>query len=259
MDAVSEGPAAIAISRGGHAKSYAHLDPNEDAAGFALGPGGWLAAVADGHRGFEAAEAALDHLLEHPAPQWTAPGGVSRASWPRHALAALCDANAQVRRERRDPERGARTTLALALLLPEEDALCWASIGDSHCFRVGPEGARDLAEGGPAASRPSFLGHEEESPESLAEKCRIGSEALDATHAVVLATDGLSERGVGLRDPAKAVAEEAQRAAAAAPDLRPLELARGLAQAAVAAQRRRRSGDNVAVAALWRPADSEGG
>lgn len=251
VDAEAEGPAALAISRGGSEKRYAHLDPNEDAAAFALGAGGWLAAVADGHRGFEAAEAALEHLLEHPAPQWTAPEGVGRESWRRHALAALCDANAQVRLERRDAEWGARTTLALALVLPERDALGWASIGDSHCYRVDAERALDLAEGGPATSSPSFLGHAEESPESLAKKCRIGWEALGHARAVVLATDGLSETGVGVEDPARAVTEAVEGAGAAPAERRALETARALAERAVAAQRRQRAGDNVAVAVLW--------
>ncbi|MDX1648907.1 MAG: hypothetical protein R3263_03550, partial [Myxococcota bacterium] len=53
VDVVSEGPAAAAISMGGAPKSYAHTDPNEDAAAFALGASGRLVAVADGHRGFE--------------------------------------------------------------------------------------------------------------------------------------------------------------------------------------------------------------
>lgn len=258
VDAEAEGPAALAISRGGHEKSYAHLDPNEDAAAFALGAEGWLAAVADGHRGFEAAEAALEHLLEHPAPQWTAPGGVDRESWTRHALAALCDANAQVRRERRDADWGARTTLALALVLPAQGALGWAAIGDSHCFRVDAERAVDLVGGGPATPSPFFLGQAEESSDSLAKKCRIGWEPIGGARAVVLATDGLSETGVGLAEPAAAVAEAVVCARDAPAERRPIEAARGVAERAVAAQRRHRSGDNVAVAVLWLGQGSEG-
>ena len=37
IDAVSEGHAAIALSRGGARKPYAHVDPNEDSALFAYG------------------------------------------------------------------------------------------------------------------------------------------------------------------------------------------------------------------------------
>ena len=61
---VSEGPAAIAICKGGAMKTYSHLDPNEDAACFAIGDGGMLVAVADGHDGASGAEAAVRALLE---------------------------------------------------------------------------------------------------------------------------------------------------------------------------------------------------
>ena len=46
-----------------------------------------LVAVADGHRGFEASEVVLEHLLATPGPQWVEPGGVTPDSWARHALA----------------------------------------------------------------------------------------------------------------------------------------------------------------------------
>ena len=121
-DAVSEGPAAISISMGGAKKTYIHTDPNEDSVLFAVGSAGILVALADGHRGFEASEVVLEHLLAHPGPQWVETGGVTPSSWSRHALAALCDANGEILRERLDTEMGkARTTLALALVLPASD------------------------------------------------------------------------------------------------------------------------------------------
>lgn len=250
VDVVAEGPAAVAISIGGAPKSYAHTDPNEDAAAFALGPAGRLVAVADGHRGFEASEVILEHLLEHPAPHWTAPGGVTPDAWSRHALAAVADANAAVLGEGALPgESHARTTLALAVVRPEEDALLFACIGDSLLFRVGAAGVEELAP--PAEAEGYFLGHGPESVDSLEKKCRVGSAPLADTVALVAVTDGLSERHVGVEDPPAAVAEALAAAAAARAPLRPGVLARALCERALAAHRRNPSGDNVAAAVLW--------
>lgn len=249
VDLVSEGPAAIAISRGGAPKAYAHTDPNEDAAAFALGEGGWLIAVADGHRGFEAAEVALEHLLEHPAPHWTARDGVAPGRWSRHALAALADANAAILDEGPAGEARARTTLTLGLALPETEALLFACIGDSLLFRVDASGAEELA--APAEGTGFFLGHGPESPDSLEKKCRLGVTTLRGARALVAVTDGLSERHVGVDDPPGVVAEAARRAAMAPPALRPGTLARTLCECALRAHRRNPSGDNVAAAVLW--------
>ena len=109
VDTVAEGPAAIAISIGGRKKAYHHRDPNEDAALFAFGEAGILAAVADGHRGFEAAEVTLDHLAAHPAQHWTDQGAVDSTSWERHVLAVLCSANEQILRELVNTEKKSRT------------------------------------------------------------------------------------------------------------------------------------------------------
>ncbi len=64
IEVVAEGVLAIALSVGGFRKSYRHTDPNEDAAAFACGEGGLVVAVADGHGGAVASEAALERLLE---------------------------------------------------------------------------------------------------------------------------------------------------------------------------------------------------
>ncbi len=246
---VAEGPAAIAISRGGRSKRYPHTDPNEDAALFAWGEGGTLVAVADGHRGFEAAETALEHLLASPAPQWIEPGGVRTGSWERQVLAALCDANERVLSEARTPERPARTTLVLALVPRDQQIVLWASIGDSHVFRASESGAEEL--GAAAEGETAFLGHRSETPESLQAKCRCGAAPLGGARAVVLATDGLSEREVGVDDPAAAVHDASASAGSVAPALRARELVRGVVETALEAQRKNWSGDNVAVAAVW--------
>jgi len=250
VQAVAEHGVAIALSRGGAAKRYPHRDPNEDAAGFARGREGACIAVADGHGGAEAAEIALLNLLGEPAEQWTEePGPLDEKSWRRQALAALSDANRDVRRERgRRPGRGARTTLGLAVVLPARGLLLSAAVGDSHLFVADAAGVRELA---PAGAKFGFLGDAYESPADLAEITRLTSASLAGLRAVVLVTDGLSERGIGVVNPAAAVAEAvrlAEQEPCAAPGL---VAARAITETALEAHRRNRSGDNVAVAVLW--------
>ncbi|MDH3684937.1 MAG: protein phosphatase 2C domain-containing protein [Myxococcales bacterium] len=251
IDAVAEADAAIAISVGGAPKTYSHADPNEDAALFAIGEVGTLVAVADGHRGFEAAEVALEHLVANPAPHWTAAGGVDENSWNRQALAVLSDAHAQVQSEiERQAGAAPRTTLSLALVLPEAGVLLYASIGDSHLFRVRGDQTVDLVSRSGDA-RNQFLGDYRLTPTEMAERAHIGSEPLHGVRAIVLATDGLSEKGIGVANPGAAVQEAVDTAARAALDLRALESARGVAERALAAQAKQRSGDNVAAAVVW--------
>jgi hypothetical protein len=70
---------------------------------------------------------------------------------------------------------------------------------------------------------------------------------------VILATDGISEPGIGVDVPEFSVSECAAGADRFAPELRPLELARNVAEAALAAHRRHRAGDNIATAATCLP------
>lgn len=250
--AIAEGPAAIALSIGGHAKTYRHTDPNEDAALFALGEAGTLVAVADGHHGFEAAEIALDHLTSNAALQWTEPGGIEATTWERHALAALCDINAQILREVLNTEKqGSRTTLALALLLPEQDALLYASVGDSHIFQVRTDGVEDVAVHAPEGDKRCFLGFGPETPDSLVARCAIGVHSLNTTCAMVLATDGLSEPNIGVPDPEAAVAEVVTRVNDSTPELRPMALARSVVEVALDSHRKQSSGDNASAAVVW--------
>jgi serine/threonine protein phosphatase PrpC len=248
--ALAEGDCAIALSRGGAAKRYPHSEPNEDAAGFALGAHGCFAAVADGHGGFEASEVALESLLAGPAAQWTdAPGPLDAEVWPRQARAALADAHEDVERERGlDETRRARSTLAFALALPAKRLLLHAALGDSHLFLADASGVRELL---PCGEAVCFLGDASEGGAALAARARIGSEPLAGARAAVLVTDGLSERGIGVRSPSAAVAEALRLAERERGGARPLAVARALAEAALEAHRRNRAGDNVAVAVLW--------
>jgi serine/threonine protein phosphatase PrpC len=249
IDVVSEGPAAIGITLGGAKKRYAHVDPNEDAALLAFGPGGVLVAVADGHHGFEAAEVALEYLASHPAPHWTEPDTVGAATWPRQAAAVLEDVNRAIRAERDGFEEGSCTTLAFALVRPAEGVVLHASIGDSHAWCLGPAGVRDLAV--PADTKPCFLGQREVAADDLAACAAIGVAPLAGARALVLATDGLTERGIGVADPEAALRQVVAEAEGAPAERRPLEAARGLLERACAAHRALRSGDNTACAWIW--------
>jgi serine/threonine protein phosphatase PrpC len=245
--AVAEQRVAIAISRGGYAKQYAYVDPNEDAAAFAFGERATLLAVADGHSGFEAAEVALEFLLEHPAPHWTDETGPppSADAWRRHALAAFSDAAVQIGGERRENSRS-RTTLTLALAVPRLGQCYYAAIGDSHLFAAYAGETREVA---PAEKAGAFLG-DPAVTEKLAEYARLGAFPLAGVRALVLASDGLSEEGIGVADPAAAVHSARLAAASERPALRALALARTICEAACASHRSQHSGDNIACAVL---------
>jgi serine/threonine protein phosphatase PrpC len=244
---VAEGCCALALSRGGAAKTYAHRDPNEDAAGFAAGESGALVAVADGHGGREASELAVDVLLARYAPAWTAAGGPA-APWPETARAAVLAVHQAIVAEAMGAAESARTTLAWALLRPAAGRLLWAATGDGHVFRTSGDEAVDLFV--PRAD-PLYLGSPAHDAERLARATCAGDEPWAGSRAVVLATDGLSEPGIGVDWPEEAVREVVAAALGARAELRPLEVARGVAERALGAHAARRSGDNVAVAVLW--------
>ena len=249
--AVGEGRAAVALSRGGAPKSYRYRDPNEDGALFALGEGGILVAVADGHGGCDASEIALERLLAAFAPTWTgraAPG--LREDWRNLAIAAFGELNAAIlERVALGGTSTARTTLALALLRPADDLLAFACLGDSHVFQLAAGEVLEL--GHDRERRSCYLGFASETAESLVEKQVSGVQSLAGTTAAVLVTDGLSEHGIGVAVPEDAVAECADLAARGEPELQPLAVARSVVERALAEHRRHRSGDNVAAAVAW--------
>lgn len=252
IETCAEGVAALALSIGGAKKVYAHTDPNEDGALFALDSGGTLLAVADGHGGVDASEAALSCVLETLAPRWTSSQVRLRGGWEEQALSGLASCEAAIlKRAASGGRRLARTTLAIAIVRPAEGFLFFVSMGDSHLYQVRDETALDLAGERSVSGKLFFLGAGHETPASLRERCVLGAEALRGIRAVVLATDGLSERGVGVDDPAVTVARVCARAARAPAMLRALETSRGLVQAALDAHRRNTSGDNVAAAVAW--------
>jgi serine/threonine protein phosphatase PrpC len=245
VELIAEGRVAVALSIGGAPKRYEHTDPNEDAAAFVRGSAGDVLAVADAHYGFEASEVLLENLLASPAVHWAEGGGSPESSWSRHAIAALCDANADILRERRDDASASATTLSLSVIRPDVGWLLYACVGDSHLFTVAGGTAIEVA---PCGQRPGFLGDREESPETLEALCRVGALPLAGIESVVLATDGLSERGIGVADPAAAVASAVAASADTDVALRPSVLARTMTETALEAHAERKAGDNIAVA-----------
>jgi hypothetical protein len=93
IGSLAEGDAALVLSRGAAKKRYSYTDPNEDCAAFAIGDGGVLLAVADGHHGCEAAEIAIDRILDDYAPHWTRSAEPLAERWPTQGVTALADVN----------------------------------------------------------------------------------------------------------------------------------------------------------------------
>ena len=247
VSVVSEASAAISLSQGGFKKRYSHTDPNEDSAAFALGEAGVLLAVADGHNGCDAAELAIDELMLRAGALLTRDENTADEWWKKNALETI-DAiqTALVSRVAQGVRGHSRTTLALALVLPGEDLLAFASVGDSHIFRVCPKEVVDL--GSQSEGLRCFLGNPANDLDAFAKNSVVGVESLANTRAVILATDGISESGIGVDVPEFTVSECAASADRFGPELRPLELARNVAEAALAAHQRHRAGDNIATA-----------
>jgi serine/threonine protein phosphatase PrpC len=252
VSAVSEGSAAISLSQGGYKKRYSHTDPNEDAAAFALGEDGVLLAVADGHNGCDAAEATLDELMRRAGTLLTRGGNTADEWWEEAALETIGAIQTSLVSRIAQGVRGhSRTTLALALVLPGEDRLAFASVGDSHIFRVCPNEVVDL--GSHSEGRRCFLGNPADDLTALARNGVVGIEPIATTRAVILATDGISETGIGVDIPEFTVAECAADVDHFELERRPLELARKVSEAALAAHQRNRAGDNIATAVACLP------
>jgi serine/threonine protein phosphatase PrpC len=250
IGSLAEGDAALVLSRGAAKKRYSYTDPNEDCAAFAIGDGGVLLAVADGHHGCEAAEIAIDRILDDYAPHWTRSAEPLAERWPTQGVTALADVNEAILAAAAAgtcrPE--SRTTLALAVVRPDENRIACASAADSHIFRVAPPEIGDLARG--SSTETVYLGSPAVSVETIQENCVVTCVELSDAHAVALATDGFSEAGVGVPSPSQTLIDTWTATESAPPGTRPLEMARSLVEQALAAHRRQRAGDNVA-SAVW--------
>ncbi|MBW1882413.1 MAG: protein phosphatase 2C domain-containing protein [Deltaproteobacteria bacterium] len=255
LELVGEGPTAIALSRGGARKTYSHTDPNEDCVAFATGEGGQLVVATDGHHGELGSEAAVQTILDEFAEPWTARNApiLDPADWSRLGLEALARANRAILevagRYQLPP---APTTFALALVRPAEDLLLHLSVGDSHVFAVDRGEALELGGRDSDWKFTPFLGYEEASAELLEKFSVIGQRGLEGLRAIILATDGLSEPGIGVEDPAQSVfATVSQIEFDAPPDRRAVDTCRHITEIALRSHRQQKAGDNIGCSVIW--------
>ncbi len=117
---------ALALSRGAKPKTYAHKDPNEDAALLVRLPVGVLLAVADGFNGFDAAELVIERVRAG-AERFLISNG---AEFCGHVRDLLDDV-----RTRLPVGSESRSCLVLAALSGTGCEL--ASFGDAFAFRAG--------------------------------------------------------------------------------------------------------------------------
>ena len=241
---------AIALCRGGAPKLYPHTDPNEDSSLCAEGPQGSLIAVADGHGGHEGADAALEYLATQCAEGWLEdPQERNRRVWRRELATAIEGSHQRVLEVHRE-ERAPRSTLAFAMLRRPERVLVAASLGDSHLFLVTQSGhCFDL--GWARRRAPNFLGQRDMDPARLRRSIALTTRPCRDLLAIVAATDGVSETGIGLPNPAAAVERAVKQARRKPLSQRSGVAAAELAEAARAAQERNCAGDSIAVGVMW--------
>ncbi len=257
-DLISENGACIGLSRGGAAKTYDHVDANEDGALFALGDGGTLLVVADGHRGHEGAEAAIFNVEEYFAARWTQAASLTAEQWAAQAVNCFVNVNSAIFCHAARAQKGLfRTTLSLALIRPAEGLLHYASIGDSHIYRVAASGTADLVWEKSVNGATYYLGGSKEDHASMARHCIIGSEPLADTWSVVAATDGISERGIGMKEVEPTLSRIASRVRNEAPGVTSLpgrggdpalRATRDILEETLQAHRQNKAGDNIAIA-----------
>jgi hypothetical protein len=244
---IAEAACAVALSRGGAAKTYSHTEPNEDACLFAEGDGGALIAVADGHHGAIGAEIAMAHLLEHAALRWTSRAAIDSQAWLREASKETTAINLAIQREaERCGLPPSPTTLCFAIVRPNENQLIHGSVGDSHLYWTREGAPIDLGWGASNKERPAYLGYPASA--ELEAKRTFGVEALAGTRSLVLVTDGFSEDGIGHASPATELHSIQGVSLSAPEELRAIETCRGVVESAAAIQRKNRAGDNIACA-----------
>ena len=249
------GPTAVALSRGGARKNYSYTDPNEDCVALALGDGGQLVIAADGHHGELGSEAAVEAILEQFASTWTAAAApaVDEAAWRNQGAEALLASNRAILEiAGRNQLPPAPTTFVLALVRPADDLLLALSVGDSHVFAVDRSNAVDLGGRQPDWKFTPFLGYEEARRETIERYSTIEVRTLSELRAIVLATDGLSEPGIGLENPARTVYGAVGRAELESPaDRRAVDTCREIVEVALHSHRSQKAGDNMGCSVVW--------
>ena len=120
--------AGIAMSAGRLPKSSPSVDPNEDAAFVAVGPVGALAAVIDGHLGFDVAARVLDTLKQQAERILVAP--IRNGEKVLSGLVSGAKQDSDTVRAAADSER-ASSGAALSLALFSEGKLWVTTVGDT--------------------------------------------------------------------------------------------------------------------------------
>lgn len=249
VGAASDANVAVALSRGGAAKPYAHTDPNEDAVLAASGARGFLVAAADGHWGLHASEAAIERLRGAFVPDWVDGPERSPDRWYQDVLHALVALNEAVFASHAGDAKP-RTTFALAFVRPKEELLVAASIGDTHLFVATPDAVREIL---PKPRKFHVLGQQRWSASRLEQIARFEVHPCAGVEALIAATDGLSEEGIGVADPEATVRATVDAARTLPLTARAAATARGIVDAAVAAHVAQQAGDNIGAAVAWRP------
>jgi len=255
LELAGVGSAAVGLSRGGARKTYSYTDPNEDCVAFAVGEGGQLVVAADGHHGELGSEAAVQTILDEFAGRWTAAEAPVRDpdDWRDLGLDALLRANRAILEiAGRNQLPPAPTTFTVGLLRPAEDVLLTLSVGDSHVFAIEHGQAIELGGRDPEWKFTPFLGYEQAKREMMEKYSVIRTRSLVDLRALVLATDGLSEPGIGVEDPGRAVLGTVSRVALDAPHgRRAIDTCRGVVEVAMRAHRAQKAGDNMGCSVVW--------
>lgn len=177
------GSAAVALSRGAFAKTYAYVDPNEDAVAAVEGPRATLLVAADGHRGATASMCVVKFVLDRFGAD--PPPALDDRGW----VDLFVDANdAVVEATAGDSlQPASRTVLLLALVTAGN--VSFGSMGDAALVvaRPGSERGRQLNQ---EAAR--YVGYAS-TRRGIESSISCGETGLAPDEWVVLATDGLSE------------------------------------------------------------------
>jgi serine/threonine protein phosphatase PrpC len=223
--------AALALTRGRHAKAYRYEDPNEDAVAVVAGPRATLLVCADGHNGATASHVAVREVLgrfgDNPPPELSDGEWLDLFGRVNEAVLAAKGVGS--------PHPVSNTVLIVALAA--NGRLSYAAIGDAALVaaRPGAERGRQLNK-----EVMRFIG-QPMSRRALKGTVQRGTVELAPGDWVVAVTDGLSEFIAPLRP-----ADVLPRVLGLLADASPEPAALAVAEAACSAG----AGDNVGVVVL---------
>ncbi len=209
--------------------------------------------MADGHWGESGARIAIQQVAEF-ARTWVEDRSVREPSLWQDALIDAVQAAHRALVAAAEGKRGPRTTLSLALARRPEGAFFSACVGDSHLFWIDRERCLDL--GWPRDQPARFLGQRDVDAAWVRQATRIETGTLRDTRALLAATDGLSEPGIGVDDPPLAVLEALEESSPYPQAERAAVAAHRLATTTCETHARNGAGDNIAIAVAWCQDDS---